>query len=279
MPEHEPSQDRQQKTNQYAMKVTLFGPLRPAADLNHRTERVIKAHSNERDHFTEITLMDNRNAGGMVVDYFVKAHSPRSARRVGLVYLSQLCDLLSAVTQCPVKFCTQDEEAREERARLHHQSMRVNRTLTSDEWSWVTGSLAALQREHPRFLAAASWYRKGLIGNDCLDDFCCFWRVIERLAESYADKSNWPKGDGGVRKSVAQLTTDLFEIGSIPELLQDEDRVKSIITLRNNISHGNVPITIDMIETASEELEALEEAAFAVLDRMRRTKIKIEIEI
>jgi hypothetical protein len=279
MPDQEPSQGRSQKINEHLMTVTLFAPLRLAPELNRRTDRVIKAHSNDRDHFTEITISESRTPGNtsLVVQYKVKAFSLRSALRVGAVYLSQLCDLLSAVTQCPVKFFMQDEDAREERGRMFRQSIRVDRTLTSEEWSWITGSLVALQQHHPRYLAAASWYRKGLIGNDCLDDFCCFWRVIERIAESYADKSDWAKGDGGVRKSVAQLTADLFVPGSAPKLLSDEERVRSVVKLRNDISHGNEPITLSMIDLASEELEALEEAAFAVLDQMRRTKLEIPI--
>ena len=277
MPEQDPTQSQQRTTNQYPMTVTLFGPLRPEPELHRRTERAIKANVDGRDYFTEITLQDGRSNGGMVVQYSVTAFSPKSARRVGLVYLSQLCDLLSAVTQCPITFHTSDDEAREERFRTNRQSIRVDRILKHEEWSWVTGSLVALRREHPRYLAAASWYRKGLIGNDCLDDFCCFWRVIERLAESYADKSNWSESDRGVRKSVAQLISDLFSDGSIPELLRDEARVKRVVTLRNDISHGNVPITVDMIDTASEELEALEEAAFAVLSNIRLSKLKIEV--
>jgi hypothetical protein len=170
-----------------------------------------------------------------------------------------------------------DEDAREERGRLIRQAMRVDRTLTYEEWSWITGSLVALRINHPRYLAAASWFRKGLIGNDCLDDFCCFWRVIERIADSYADKSTWPEGDGGVRKCVAQLTMDLFEGDAVPELLQDEARVKKVIDLRNNISHGKVPISMDMIDMASGELEPLEEASFVVLSRIRQTKLKFDV--
>ena len=277
MPRPDPLQDPQRKANHYPMTVTLFGPLRPSPELDRNTQRVIKSHSNERDHFTEIRLIDSRNTGGMVVEYYVKASSPKSARRVGLVYLSQLCDLLSAVTQCPIKFYVQDSDAREERGRQHRQAMRVDRTITFEEWSWVTGALVALRRDHPRFLAAASWYRRGLNGNDCLDDFCCFWRVIERIASSYADKSNWGENDSSVRKIVAQLTTDLFPKDSVPELLQDEGRVKKVIKMRNDISHGNEPVTVDMIDTVSQEIAPLEEAAFAVLDRLRLTQLSMDV--
>ena len=132
MTQPEPSQDLQRKVNHYPITVTLFGPLRPAEDLDRLPQRVIKSHSNERDHFTEIRLIA-RNAGEMTVEYYVKALSPKSASRVGVVYLSQLCDLLSVVTQCPIKFY-HDSDVREERGRLHRQAMRVDRTLTSGEW-------------------------------------------------------------------------------------------------------------------------------------------------
>lgn len=270
------TQSNRHSISVFPMKVTLFGPLRPARELHRRTQRVIKARGESGEHFTEITLTDDRLAKGMVVEYQVRAKSPRSAKRVGMVYLSQLCDLLSAMTQCPVIFFADAEDAREERGRLFRQTMHVNRILTPNEWEWVTGALAALRHDHPRFLAAASWYRKGLIGNDCLDGFCCFWRVIERLAESYADRSAWEPDDKGVRKSVAQLTSDLFEHESAPKLLQDAERVRQVVQLRNDISHGNKPITVDMIDAASDELEFMEEAAFAVLTRVRQQKLTAE---
>ena len=76
----------------------------------------------------------------MEVKYFVKAKSPQSARRVGLVYLSQLCDLLSVVTQSPVMFCEDSSDSREEQIRQRRLGVRVDRTLTLEEWSWVTGT-------------------------------------------------------------------------------------------------------------------------------------------
>lgn len=269
MPDQLPG-DYQRATSQFLLSVRLFGPLRLAQDLNRRTERVIKANSGDREHFTDITLREARPDDGIMVDYFVKAKSPASARRVGIVYLSQLCDLLSVVTECPVKYFMKDEDAREERARSNRQPMKSCRTLTRDEWSWVTGSLVALRREHPRFLAAASWFRKGLVGEDCLDRFCCFFRVIERIASSYADKSTWEKGDGGMLKLMTQLTEDLFGECAAPELLSDIERIRIVKQLRNDISHGNEPISVNMIESVNEQLPAIQDAAFCVLDCFRK---------
>ncbi|MFY7877008.1 MAG: hypothetical protein ACOVQM_16255, partial [Pirellula sp.] len=155
----------------------------------------------------------------------------------------------------------------------------VDRILTDDEWTWITGNLVFLRREHPRFLAAASWYRKGLIGRDNLDDFCCYWRVVERLAYSFADRSNWKdeEKNGGrdwpVKQYLVQIVRDLFSDGSAPEILSDPSIVTKIKRLRDDLSHGNIPITLEVIDDATSYLKPLEDAAFKVLHGIRSQKL------
>ena len=277
MTEPNESTSYRRSPNQHQITARLFGPLRLAAELNRQTQRVIKANVNDRDYFTDIRISESRLQGGLVVDYVVTAKSPESALRVGIVYLSQLCDLLSVVTECPVQVFLSDNEAREESGRDHRRPIKNARTLTVDEWSWVTGSLVSLRREHPRVLAAASWFRKGLIGEDYLDNFCCFFRVIDRLASTYADKSSWGKDDGGLLKAIIQLRDDLFAGGEVPALLADTERIKQAKNLRNDISHGNEPITIDMIEYANRELPAIQDAAFCILDCLRKHRLEFAL--
>ena len=280
MPNPEQSSLQASGVHSFQMNVVVFGPIRPAADLHRQTQRALKGNSTGHDVFTEITLHDSRNTGGMRVEYTVTASSPASAERAGAVYLSQLCDLLSAVTRCPVWFYMPEEDAREERARAFHRAATVDRILTEPEWSWITGNLVFLRREHPRFLAATSWFRKGLIGRDTIDDFCCFWRVIERLAYSYADKSGWSdedKAKSSVKKLVGQLMSDLFPEKAVPVILANPETVSQIVKLRNDLSHGNIPLTLEVIDTATGFLKPLEEAAFSVLNRIRQSKLHCEI--
>ena len=210
----------------------------------------------------------------MRIEYSVTAISPSSAERAGAVYLSQLCDLLSATIRSPVRFFLPDEDAREERTKTNRKATSLDRVLTEKEWHWIIGSLVFLRREHPRYLAGASWYRKGLIGSDVLDNFCCFWRVIERIAFSYADKSKLDDKDKGKAKPcVLQLVTELFPDGAVPECLSTDKRIGEIIQLRNDLSHGNVPITGEVIDQASGHLKPLEQAAYEVLERIKRIRV------
>ncbi len=276
MPTQDPLPQQERTLHQFKMNVVVFGALRPSDDLDRQTQRALKGHSSGRDSFTDITLQAAHHTGGMRVEYTVNAHSPISAERVGAVYLSHLCDLLSVVTRSPVWFYMPDEDSRDERIRMNRRAATIDRILTESEWSWITGNFLYLCRDHPRFLAAASWYRKGLIGRDSIDDFCCFWRVIERLASSYADRSDWSdeeKSKSSVKQCVGQLTSDLFDETSLPEILADTSVISQIVKLRNDLSHGNIPITLEVIDAATNHLKSLEDAAFAVLQRVRLAKL------
>ena len=258
------------------MNALLFGPIRPCQDLHGHSQLALKMQGSERDFFTDVTLDEVHPGGGMRVEYTVTASSPKPAERAGAVYVNQLCDLLSVVTRSPVRLYLPDEDSNDERMRFDRRSTSVDRILTQEEWSWITGNLVLLRKEHPRFLAAASWYRKALIGSDSLSDFCCFWRVIERAAFSYADRSTWSeedKSNGPAKKCVAQLVSDLFDRESIPEILAYAVEIATIEQLHNDLSHGNIPITLEVVETANAYLKPLEEAAYAVLIRIKQSKL------
>jgi hypothetical protein len=218
MPSPEMNHPVPARLHQFVMTAVLFGPVRPDQNLHRRTQRALKSHSGGQDFFTEITLHELAQPGTMRVEYTVTAASPSSAERAGAVYLGQLCDLLSAITRSPIRFLLPEDDARDERIRTSRKATSIDRVLTEEEWHWIIGSLVFIRREHPRYLAAASWYRKGLTGNDVLENVCCYWRVVERLAFSYADKSKIEEKDRGRAKPcVTQLTSELFPSGDVPE--------------------------------------------------------------
>lgn len=274
MPDTQLTHDLPSGLHRFVMTAVLFGPVRPDQNLDRRTRRALKSHTGGHEFFTDVTLHESHQPGSMRIEYTVTATSPSSAERAGAVYLSQLCDLLSVAIRSPIRFFLPEEDVRDERIRTNRRVTSIDRILTEEEWHWIIGSLVFLRREHPRYLAAASWYRKGLIGNDVLDNFCCFWRVIERVAFTYADKTNIPEKDRGkVKPCVTQFFAELFPDSDAPESLTSEGRVIEIVQLRNDLSHGNIPITSEVIDQANSHIKPLEEAAHEVLNRIRQTRI------
>ena len=273
-PQASPPSTSVEAASRFLLSAVVYGPVRPDRELHHLTQRALKGYTGGEEFFTDITLRDARQPGLMSIDFSVTASSPGGAQRAGIFYLGQLCDLLSAVPRQPLKFLMPGEDSQQERIRGNRTSTHTDRILTEQEWQWIIGSVVQLRLEHPRFLAAASWYRKGLCGIDPLEVVCCFWRVIERLSLSYADKSSMKEEDRGrakpcVRKLAADL--DLTRVGN--GILQDDALLKRIVDLRNDVSHGNEPITPKLIEEAADLRESLEEAAFKTLQAIRQAKL------
>jgi hypothetical protein len=264
------------KPGRFELNAILYGPIRPSRELDRMTQRALKGERGHEEFFTEITLRDTRRSGLMGVEFSVTASSPDGAQRAGIVYLGQLCDVLSSITRQPVRFLMPGEDSREERMRGDRVSTHIDRILTHEEWNWVIGALVFLRQKHPRYLAASSWYRKGLCGIDPLEVACCYWRVIERLSLSYCDKGKLPTDGKGklvcsAKNCVRQFVTErgLAEVAN--GLLADEKSLNKIVELRNDVSHGNKPITPALIEDASQLIRPLEEAAYACLAVIRDT--------
>jgi hypothetical protein len=262
------------KPSRFELNAIIYGPIRPSRELDRMTQRALKEARGDKEFFTEITLRDTRKPGLMGVDFSVTSSSPASAQIAGIVYLGQLCDVLSSITRQPVRFLMPGEDSREERVRADRVSTHIDRILTHQEWNWVIATLVSLRQSHSIYLAASSWYRKGLCGIDPLEVTCCYWRVIERLAKSYYSKSKLPTdGDGKpictAKNQVRQFVAEqcLTEVSG--GLLADEDWLKKIVNLRNNVSHGNEPITPELIEDASKLIIPLEEAAYSCLSAIR----------
>lgn len=264
------------KPGRFLLSAVLYGPIRPDRELDRRTQRALKGVAGDQEFFTEITLRDTRQPGLMGVDFSVTASSPAGAERAGIVYLGQLCDVMSSITREPIRFLLPGEDSREERMRGNRASTHIDRILTHEEWNWIIGTLVSLRQKHPRYLAASSWYRKGLCGIDPLEVACCFWRVIERLSLSYCDKHKLPKDEKGnpicsAKNCVKQFVEDFNLAAASDGFLADDKRLKKIVDLRNDVSHGNEPITPKLIEDASDLCKPLEQAAFECLSVIRAT--------
>ncbi len=278
-PANPPALDANDKVK-FQQESIIYGPVRPHPDLHRRVQRALKSYSQGNEYFTEIMLRDLQKPGLLGIDFSVTASSPAGAERAGIFYLGQLCDLLSVITRQPLKFLISGEDSQAERIRIQRTSTNVDRILAPTEWDWIIGSIVYLRSEAPRYLAAASWYRKGLCGIDPVEKYCCFWRVVERLAATYADQSILNQDDKGkARFYIRQFAID-FSLTTIADgLLSDQKKLAKFINIRNDISHGNVPITAEMIDSTAAMLGHAEEIAFQALKVVRRAKLCLNREL
>jgi len=245
--------------------LNIHGAIKLDPQLNRSSSRALKSATQESETYTQIALREAPNSNHMRMGYFaiaftVKAPTQNEALDSGLVYASQLCDLLSFVTRVGTEHEV-DEESRISQARRTRHTATADRMLKKEEWNFIIGSLPHLHANEPRFMAACSWYRRGLSSDEVTEKLCCFWRVIERCALSYQDKSQLE--DRRTKPIINAFCKDWFT--KAPALLESEEKKNKTYELRNTISHGNEPLSPKLIEQCSVLIEELEEAAYQTL--------------
>jgi hypothetical protein len=260
------------------VEFKIHGAIKLAERLHRSSTRALKAASDESEIYTQIMLREAPNAQHMRMGYFsvaftVKAKTQQGALDAGTVYVSQLCDLLSFVTRVGTEHEV-DEESRLAQNRRSRYAPTADRLLAEQEWLWIIGSLPHLHLKESRFMSACSWYRRGIGADEITERLCCLWRVIERCAFSYSDQSDLEQKDKGRTKAVVKAFRDQF-FESPPELMRDDDRWIKAFDLRNDISHGNEPLSPKLIGCCSELLDDLEDSAHktlkAVADRISKS--------
>ena len=273
----------EKRQSRFQFNAILFGPIKPSSDFDRMPpQRTLKSVRKGEEFFTDISIQNTRRPSQMGVEFSVTACSPAGAEKAGIVYIGLLCDLMSSITRQPIRFLMPNEDLRETHNRGNRFSTHVDRILTWEEWESIIGSLVYIHMQHASYLAASSWYRKGLWGNDALDVACCYFRVIERISFSYCDNDKLPinaegKPEKTTKNCILQFVTNRRLTQASKDLLQDKEKLKQIIKLRNDVSHGNSPITPELIETASNFISPLEEAAYAFLACIRETINQSEI--
>lgn len=246
------------------IEFKIHAPIKLHQSLHRQTRSAIKVANENSIIATNITLREAPNERHIRCGYFsviftVSASTQKKALDAGKVYASQLCDLLSFITRVPAQ-PEIDEDSRNTVNPRSRFAPTADRLLLAEEWEWIIRSLANLNLKEPQFMAACSWYRRGLCCDDVTEKICCYWRVIERCAISCCNNS---VKDDGIKPIV-----DKFIKQYIPkpcQLLVNGQKWRDVYSLRNIISHGSEPLSPSLIDQCSTYEEETEEAAYCVL--------------
>lgn len=165
----------------------IYAPIKLDRGLVRQTRTALKVIDDDNPIFTNITLREHPNERHFSLGYFyvaldILADTQKQSLDIAQVYVSQLCDLLSFVTRVGAEnlYSSDSDNTRNVSGRVTNSRSEFtsNRFLTSEEWDWIIKSLPYLRDHEPRFMAACSWYRRGLSCDNITEKICCFWRVI-----------------------------------------------------------------------------------------------------
>ncbi|MFQ3612094.1 MAG: hypothetical protein SNJ68_00085 [Cyanobacteriota bacterium] len=259
----------------WEIEFKIYGAIKLDTDLNRRRTSAIKAVSKDSIKFTEITLREAPNERHKRSGYFsailtLQAETRRDSLRIGRVYAGQLCDLLSYITKVAVYYEITDDGEDRISPRGTSSSLASYRLLLAKEWDWILECNPWLRANEPRFVAACSWYRRALCCDDITEQLCCYWRVIEGCADSYARAfSSVPDDLKSWKNLPIKQKINIFIENFVDHpngLLADEDERSRVYRLRNIISHGEEPLSHKLIESCSNYVDACGEAAHTSLE-------------
>lgn len=243
--------------------MALDGPLRMNAELSRRSSWSLTSHfSNEIN--APVFRISEKPTGELLVEFAVTARSRTAAEAIGQEYAEQICDLLSAITQSTLR-CRPERssEATCDAVPSCESSGPVTkRELTVSEWDWVAESLVGLRLRHPQFVSAAGWQRKALLSDDPLEQFCCYFQVIERVASAYAPVTAFPfVGDPRLPEDnlLSTLSSELCHTA-----------LRKVNALRDRVMSGKRPNSPELVNGIREILPNARSAATLVLDTVRK---------
>jgi hypothetical protein len=207
-------------------------------------------------------------SSGLRMSVTAYARESDLARKAALVFVGEMLDVLASEKRLPLRLSLYDSRAAD---RDVHS---VKRVLEERNFSEAFNSARSLSEEHPTFLRALGWYRKGLITEDPLDRFLALWNSIEIVAGKYHPTS--PETKKGSKSQIWECFKVLWnECPKWPIIPDQQDWIDENYELRNQIAHGTASVDIDQVERAMAKAETIREVAQLFLKEWREQHLRM----
>jgi hypothetical protein len=168
------------------------------------------------------------------------ANSLQGANDAAVYFVGQAIDVLSLRINLPLYMNLFRPEFRAEQ---NH----VKRVINSDEWqeAFRSGQNYAIDRR--TFSRALSWYRKGLVGENPVDQLLAYWAVLESISSQFSQRNT--RTEGGVINQICNCFDQLWQdVSHWKVITNDAAAVNRFYVLRNEIAHGAIRVDIEKIK-------------------------------
>ena len=198
-----------------------------------------------------------------------RASSLRGAEDAASYFVGQALDVLALRINLPMKIGVEIP------SRPHNQPTPTRRIISQGMWeeAFTLGRQYSLNR--PVFSRALSWYRKGLIGENPIDELLSYWLSIETIAEKYHTIIRQPRI--GMDKKVISLFKILWGNSESWEVIPNQPEiVTQFKNDRNDIAHGNIKVDINQLRRFMDVLPLYQDIAYAFVCTWEEAGIMIE---
>lgn len=190
---------------------------------------------------------------GVRLSLIAHARSQRGASDAAAYFVGLALDVLGLRINLPLYLNLLNPVFRSEPA---------NTRRVVEEMEWVNafdrGRVYAIDR--PTYSRALSWYRKGLTGENPIDQLLSYWAVLESVASQFHERNKQTK------KGTVNQICNCFDLlwGPVEDwkvIPNEASAVNRLNDYRSRIAHGGMRVDIETIGEINEELPLYQKLA------------------
>ncbi|WP_106449776.1 methylamine utilization protein MauJ [Trichococcus alkaliphilus] len=223
----------------------MIGPITMDRQISFQQEKGF--HMNQ--FYSDIQL--SKSPYGINATITAYADNPEDAERIAYVYFGRMRDVLSLNSDVPIRLNIGHGNSVGRKPNIRRRVIRHSEIKTAFNMA------RTFEKEHKKILRAISWYSKGKLSHNTLDQFLSYWSVIEILANEYHKPTQ--RTNHGVINKAYQSFLDYF--GEIEQWGLPARWINDTYEKRNMIVHGAEDFTIEAIIKYSDEIPLLEGTA------------------
>ncbi len=199
--------------------------------------------------YSDITL--SKSPYGINATITAYADNAEDAERVAFVYFGRMRDVLSLNSNIPIQLNIGHGNPTRRNPNIRR------RVIQYAEIKLAFNMARTFEQQYQKILRAISWYSKGKISHNTLDQFLAYWSVIEILANNYHQPTERTKL--GIINTTYQCFIEYF--GEKDRWGLPKKWIDKIYEERNRIVHGAEDFTIETIIKYADEIPLLEDTA------------------
>lgn len=205
------------------------------------------------------TVSIRPNKFGIKVELIARAENQLEANDAAVFFVGQMIDYLSFKLNLPITVSLHDEKFQSTLVSNVHRIITRQELIDAFETSRQYGLHRGV------LIRALGWYRKGISSQDPIDKFIAFWCSLEGFGSESA-RRNERTALGSVNQicdCFSQVWGNVENWKVIPNSAQTINEFGSI---RNGISHGFTPVTIETIRNISQKLPVIQRLSYVFLN-------------
>lgn len=237
--------------SEWAVKLAVSGPVAVKRNLSVSVE---KGFNNP--FLTTVNIRPAKH--GVKVEIIARANDQIEANDAAVFFIGQMIDRLSFQLNLPLSVSLNGEQFQS------GLSENVHRILTRDEIidAFTVSRDYGLRRGV--LMRSLGWYRKGISSQDPIDKFIAFWCSLEGFgSESHRRNERTALG------SINQILDCFNQVWGEPEnwkvIPNEAGKINEFGHIRNGISHGFMPVSIETIRTINLALPVIQQLSFEFL--------------